>query len=521
MSDVRQRHPAPGRPGRSREDAPGAPVVSTGRRGSHATAHGQGFAWVISWTILGSLLPGSGLLAAGRRRAGGFLLGLTAAGGLALGWLALGDDPLERVQTLVIAPGRLVVATVSIAVIATLWVLAILLTHVQLRRYASLGGGQRLFASLVVVALVTAVAMPAYEAGRYALIGRDLVDTMFRQTVDTETSTALTETTEADPWAGTPRINVLLLGSDAGDSRIGVRPDTMIVASIDTRSGNTVLFSLPRNLKNAPFPFGTPGNSAWPDGFNCYGDPCMLNAVWTWAEGAGSGYDRFRNPGLAATQDAIEGVTGLKIDTYAMLNLKGFAEFVNAIGGLEVNVRERLPIGGDGNPESPIYHKATGGWIEIGENQHLDGYHALWFARSRWASDDYSRMQRQRCVIAAFVDQVDPVTVALQFPRLARAAKRNITTGIPRRDLDAWVELSRRVQGAKVTSLPFTKAVVDVTAPDFDKVHKLVKRAIASSERAPQEPTPSASPGPSRPKNPSGQPKAANPNRAQDVDAVC
>ncbi len=153
---------------------------------------------------------------------------------------------------------------------------------------------------------------------------------------------------------------MLLLGSDAGDSRIGVRPDTMIVASIDTRSGNTVLFSLPRNLKNAPFPFGTPGNSAWPDGFNCYGDPCMLNAVWTWAEGAGSGYDRFRNPGLAATQDAIEGVTGLKIDTYAMLNLKGFAEFVNAIGGLEVNVRERLPIGGDGNPESPIYHKATG-----------------------------------------------------------------------------------------------------------------------------------------------------------------
>ncbi|WP_285592607.1 LCP family protein [Kineosporia sp. NBRC 101731] len=511
MSDLRQ--PDTGRPmagGRvgSYDDAP---IVSAGRRGSHATRHGQGFSWVIGWTIIGSLLPGSGLLAAGRRRTGGFVLGLTGAGLVALGWAALEGDPLDRVQSLVVEPGRLMIATVSIAVVATIWVLSIVITHTQLRREASLGTGQRLFSTVLVLALVIAVALPAYQLGRYALIGRDLVDAVFQDRVDAETSSVLADSALADPWAGTPRVNVLLIGSDAGEDRVGIRPDTMIVASIDTRTGNTVLFSLPRNLERVPFPLGTPGNSAWPDGFDC-GDACLLNAVWTWAEGPGSGYDDFRNPGLAATEDAIEGATGLKIDTYAMLNLKGFAEFVNAIGGLTVNVRERLPIGGDSNPASPIYRTATGGWIEIGDQQHLDGYHALWFARSRWASDDYHRMQRQRCVIAAFVSQVDPVTVALQFPKLAKAAKRNITTGIPLSDLDAWVDLSKRVQGGRVTSLPFTRQVVDVVHPDFDRVHELVERSISSSEQAT---TPKPKPGKARTAKP------ANPNKAQDVKSVC
>ncbi|MBT0773821.1 LCP family protein [Kineosporia sp. J2-2] len=515
MSDLRQptRLPGDAAGGQSFADPYpyGGPVVSTGRRGSHATMRGQGFSWVLGWTIAGSLLPGTGLLAAGWRRVGGFLLGLSGAGLLALAWLALDGHPLDRLQSLVVDPERLTAITVAIGVIASLWVGSILLTHTQLRRYAALSSGQKMFSGVVVTALVAAVAMPAYQAGRYALIGRDLVDTVFRDSVDAETSTALNDTGEADPWAGTPRVNVLLIGSDAGADRIGIRPDTMIVASTDTHSGNTVLFSLPRNLENVPFPLGTPGNSAWPDGFNC-GDECLLNAIWTWAEGPGSGYERFRNPGLAATEDAIEGATGLKIDTYAMLNLKGFAEFVNAIGGLSVNVRERLPIGGDSDPSSPVYHVATGGWIETGEKQHLDGYHALWFARSRWSSDDYSRMQRQRCVIGAFVDQVDPVTVALQFPKLAKAAKHNITTGIPLRDLDAWVELSKRVQGGKVTSLPFTREVVNVAYPDFDKVHRLVERAIGSSERS----TPGDSDRPAKPAAPQ-----ANPNKAQDVRAVC
>lgn len=64
-------------------------------------------------------------------------------------------------------------------------------------------------------------------------------------------------------------------------------------------------------------------------------------------------------------------MTGLKVDTYVMLNLNGFKDFVDALDGVTVDVHERLPIGG--NSKTMV---ATGGYIEIGDNQKLDGYHA-------------------------------------------------------------------------------------------------------------------------------------------------
>jgi LCP family protein required for cell wall assembly len=293
----------------------------------------------------------------------------------------------------------------------------------------------------------------------------------------------------------------------------------MIVASIDTERGDAVLFSLPRNLERAPFPAGTPGDDAWPNGFNC-GDECLLNAVWTWGA-SDPGYKKVapKNPGLRATKDAIEGVTGLKIDTYVMLNLKGFAQFVNAIGGLRVNVEERLPIGG--NSEHP---EQTTGYIAKGKNQKLDGYETLWYARSRWSTNDFDRMRRQRCVIAAVVNQSDPVKLALAFPAIAKAAKDNLSTGIPQRELQAWVELSQRVQGGSVRSLPFTDQVITNRAdPDFDEIQQLVRKALQPVVKATPTPEPSTAVSTAPRKNSSKKTTkpTVDPSKAQDVNEVC
>ena len=48
------------------------------------------------------------------------------------------------------------------------------------------------------------------------------------------------------------RYNVLLLGGDAGQGRVGLRPDSMTLASIDQQTGRTVLFGLPRNMAHVP-----------------------------------------------------------------------------------------------------------------------------------------------------------------------------------------------------------------------------------------------------------------------------
>jgi len=476
---------------------------------------------VLTWTILGALIPGSGLIVAGRRRLGGILLLLIGLGAVALAGLAVTGNPLQKAISLAVNPQQLTLVAVAAGVIGLLWAGLIVLTHQQLSQYATLDTVQRTFSSLVVLALIGGVAVPAYTVGHSALIQRSLINSVFSENGDTEGgATAGGPSSEkADPWADKPRVNVLLIGSDAGKGRIGVRPDTMIVASIDTARGDAVLFSLPRNLERAPFPVGTPGHEAWPNGYNC-GDQCLLNAVWTWGADY-PGYQKVapKNPGLRATKDAIEGVTGLQIDTYVMLNLQGFAQFVNAIGGLRVNVDERLPIGG--NSEHP---EQTTGYIEKGKNQKLDGYETLWFARSRWSTNDFDRMRRQRCVIGAVINQSDPVKLALAFPAIAKAAKDNLSTGIPQRDLPAWVELGQRVKSGSVRSLPFTDQVIPNRAnPDFDQIHLLVRKALRTVATATSAPEPStvSSVSPTKKSRQKTTKPTADPSKAQDVNAVC
>ena len=98
---------------------------------------------------------------------------------------------------------------------------------------------------------------------------------------------------------------------------------------------------------------------------------------------------------------AIEGITGLKINYWAMVNLEGFKDLVDAVGGVTLNVRQPIPVGGLGDDVT--------GYIEPGMRK-LDGHDTLWFARARDDSDDYSRMARQKCVMSAMLQQVSPQT---------------------------------------------------------------------------------------------------------------
>ena len=106
-----------------------------------------------------------------------------------------------------------------------------------------------------------------------------------------------------------------------------------------------------------------------------------------------------------------------------LIDLKGFESLVDAVGGITMDVYRRVPIGGGGSPIS--------GYVEAGKNRHLDGREALWFARSRADSSDYDRIVRQKCVMTAMLDQLDPVTVLTKFNKIAAASKRVVATDIP------------------------------------------------------------------------------------------
>ena len=85
--------------------------------------------------------------------------------------------------------------------------------------------------------------------------------------LDADRATEAGTAAAVDPWAKKPRLNLLLLGGDAGKGRTGTRTDTVIVASIDTKTGDTTLVSLPRNTGRMPFPADSPLHKYYPNGF--------------------------------------------------------------------------------------------------------------------------------------------------------------------------------------------------------------------------------------------------------------
>ncbi len=279
------------------------------------------------------------------------------------------------------------------------------------------------------------------------------------------------------------RYNVLLLGGDAGKDRVGLRPDSMTVASVDAETGRTVLVSLPRNLEDVPFPESSPLHAVFPDGYTCPDHSCMLNAVYTYASEHPELYPGVRNPGAQATLEAVEGATGLQINYWALIDLKGFEDLVDAVGGITMDVYRRVPIGGG---TSKIY-----GYVEAGQNRHLDGREALWFARSRADSSDYDRMVRQKCVMNAMLDQMDPATVLTNFNDIAAAGQEVVATSVPTSELGTLMDLALKAKQLPTSSLAVVPPLIQPGAPDFDVIRAAVAAKIAASE-AKDAPAPAA-----------------------------
>ena len=268
------------------------------------------------------------------------------------------------------------------------------------------------------------------------------------------------------------RYNVLLVGGDSGAGRWGMRTDSMTVASIDASTGKTVLIGLPRNMTDFPFSKGSVMHKAWPHGFDCGYPDCELNGIPTWVGDHTSLFKGVENPAIAGTISAIEGITGLKINYWAMVNLAGFRGLVDAVGGVTLNVRQPIPVGGLGADVT--------GYIKPGVRK-LDGFDTLWFARSRDSSDDYSRMARQKCVMNAMLHQVSPQTVLTNFEKIAKASSQMISTDIPASEVDRFMALALKAKSQPVATLSLVPPLVNTADPDIALIHRKVAQALAGS----------------------------------------
>ncbi|MCI0688437.1 MAG: LCP family protein [Sporichthyaceae bacterium] len=311
---------------------------------------------------------------------------------------------------------------------------------------------------------------------------------------------------------------MLLLGGDGGDGRQGIRADTLILASIDTKTGETLMISLPRNLYRAPFRPGSAADLAFPDGFlappGAPQDDYLLNAMYRYGQDNPAIAGSAEYPGSALVSESVSTILGLPIDYFVLVNLEGFADIVDALGGIQIRVTERIPIGGKRDPDGSVEVQPHG-WIEPRLYRNMDGYHALWYARSRFLSEDYDRMIRQRCVMGAIARQADPARVLVRFQSLARASQGLIVTDIPPNMLSPLATLALKGKDAKITGASVDKSVFGPSSltPDYDAIRAKAQQWLRSAERSAQQTlarqqSPSAAPTGSPTGSPVGSPSA-------------
>lgn len=206
------------------------------------------------------------------------------------------------------------------------------------------------------------------------------------------------------------RTNILLLGLDRRpqETTSAARTDTMILMTIYPQGRYVGMLSIPRDLY-LPLPGG-------------FSD--RINTAYFYAEAAQPG------TGPAAAMDTVRSNLGVNVDHYVRIDLAGFVQIVNALGGIDINVP--APLVDDAYPTYD--YGTTTVSFEAGP-QHMDGDQALAYARIRHGSSDFQRAERQQLVIEAVVNRFLQPAAWVRLSAVAAAVRQSVGTDLRPLDL--------------------------------------------------------------------------------------
>ena len=193
--------------------------------------------------------------------------------------------------------------------------------------------------------------------------------------------------------------NILLLGSDTSNPANAGRTDTIMIVSINRTREQVSLLSFPRDL----YVFVPPS-----------GEYQRINTVFGMGEHGG-----YEGGGYGLLKTVIRFNFGLHVDWYARVDFNGFQAVVDALGGVEVTVPCALQ---DWALKAPgLDPQAEENWelktLSVGVHN-LDGYEALWYARSRRTSSDFDRGRRQQDIVRAMWRKANALGLVGQMPAL-------------------------------------------------------------------------------------------------------
>lgn len=235
----------------------------------------------------------------------------------------------------------------------------------------------------------------------------------------------------ASPPTASSRINVLFTGVDSGNGRDHALTDTMLVASIDPDTKTVTLVSFPRDI--AQFKLYNGGTFSG-----------KLNSLMTYAR---LHPKQFPDGAVTSLTKQLGYLLGVPIDYYAAINLDGFKQMVDLVGGVDITY--------DRDILDPTYNwedgAPSGFFLKAGKH-HLDGRRALAFVRSRKGAgdNDFTRAARQQILLIALRKELTRPSMLPKIPALLKAAGRTVRTNFPQDRAADMVALIRGIDEASI-----------------------------------------------------------------------
>jgi polyisoprenyl-teichoic acid--peptidoglycan teichoic acid transferase len=266
------------------------------------------------------------------------------------------------------------------------------------------------------------------------------------------------------------RVNILVLGWDRRPSEpCPCQTDTMILATLDSKTSTAGMVTIPRDLW-VPIPG--------------VGEQ-RIDAAWSFGEDR-----KYPGGGFGLVKKTVEADLGRKVDYYVLINFDGFRKIVDALGGVDIDVPR--PIDDPTYPDDQSF-----GYIPLHFSaglQHMDGERALQYARTRHQDSDFSRSRRQIQILMALRDKALRLDLVPQIPRLIQSMWGAVQTDIPIPEAIALAQTASqiRTENLQIGSIDQTMAVgfrtsggADVLRPDWTKIGHLLDQIIPTSPGAP------------------------------------
>ena len=243
------------------------------------------------------------------------------------------------------------------------------------------------------------------------------------------------------------KINIMVMGVDERSDDVG-RSDTLFVLTVDTNTKEVAMLSIPRDTR---------------------------------VKIPGKGWDKINHAyafgGEKLSQQAVEGLLGIKIDHHIEINIAGFKKIIDAMGGVTIDVEKRMYYNDPYDDDGGLVINLRAGV------QHMDGQTAIQYVRYRDEEGDIGRVERQQKFLKAVLNEVASPSAIIKIPAIIKEVSSVVKSDMSTSEMLSLAKILNDAskKGLKTDMVPGKPAYIDDISywlPDLIALRKHVAQTL-------------------------------------------